>query len=121
VASSLQLVVAQRLIRRLCPKCKEPAEMPDNIVKQYSLSKRDIFQAKGCEYCRNTGYSGRVAVHEFLLINQEIRQLITDREDISKIQDAGRKTGMKTLTEDGIEKVIEGTTSIEEVISAVFK
>jgi type IV pilus assembly protein PilB len=121
VASSLQLVVAQRLIRRLCPKCKEPAEMPDNIVKQYSLSKRDIFQAKGCEYCRNTGYSGRVAIHEFLLINQEIRQLITDREDTSKIQDAGRKTGMKTLTEDGIEKVIEGTTSIEEVISAVFK
>ncbi len=120
VASSLLLIVAQRLIRKLCPNCKEPAEMPEDIVKKYNLSKRDIFQARGCEYCRNTGYSGRVAIHELLLINQEIRQLITESGDISKIQEAGKKTGMQTLTEDGIEKVIEGTTSIEEVISVIF-
>jgi len=64
VASSLLLLMAQRLVRRLCPKCKAPAKMPDDIAKRYGITKRDIFEAKGCEYCRNTGYAGRVAIHE---------------------------------------------------------
>ena len=120
VASSLLLIVAQRLVRKLCPKCKQPAEMPDGIMKKYGLSKKDIFQAKGCEHCRNTGYLGRVAIHEMLVIDQEIRQLITKGEDTSKIEEAGKRSGMKNLTESGIEKVVEGITDIEEVMSSVF-
>jgi type IV pilus assembly protein PilB len=121
VASSLLLVVAQRLVRRLCPKCKQPANFTDDIIKQYNLPKKDIFKAGGCERCRDTGYSGRVAIHEMLLISQEIRQLIVNGEDSKKIEEAGRKAGMKTLVEDGMEKVLEGITSVEEVMSSVFE
>jgi type IV pilus assembly protein PilB len=120
VASSLLLLMAQRLVRRLCPKCKAPAKMPDNIARQYGITRCDIFEAKGCEYCRNTGYMGRVAIHELLLIDQDFRQLIINRSGIAKIREAGKKSGMKTLIEDGLQKVAEGITSIEEVMSAVF-
>jgi len=121
VASSLLLLMAQRLVRRLCPKCKAPAKMPDDIAKRYGITKRDIFEAKGCEYCRNTGYAGRVAIHELLLANQELRQLIADRADLSKIRDASKRAGMKSLVDDGLGKVVEGITSIEEVMSSVFE
>jgi type IV pilus assembly protein PilB len=121
VASSLLLLMAQRLVRRLCPKCKVPAKVPDDIAKRYGITKKDIFEAKGCEYCRTTGYAGRVAIHEMLLINQELRQLISERAELSKIRDAAKKEGMKTLVEDGLSKVVEGTTSIEEVMSSVFE
>jgi len=121
VASSLLLLMAQRLVRRLCPKCKSAAKMPDDIAKRYGITKRDIFEAKGCEYCRNTGYAGRVAIHELLLINQDLRQLIADRADIGKMREASKNAGMKTLVEDGLAKVAEGITSIEEVMSSVFE
>jgi type IV pilus assembly protein PilB len=121
VASSLLLIMAQRLVRRLCPKCKKPAKMPDDIAKRYDITKRDIFEAKGCEYCRNTGYAGRVAINELLLVDQELKQLITDRADMGKIREAGKRSGMKTLVEDGLSKVTEGITSIEEVMSSVFE
>jgi type IV pilus assembly protein PilB len=121
VASSLLLLMAQRLVRRLCPKCKVPAKLPDDIGKRYGITKKDIFEAKGCEYCRNTGYAGRVAIHEIILINQELRQLISERVELSKIRDAAKMTGMKTLVEDGLAKVAEGITSIEEVMSSVFE
>jgi type IV pilus assembly protein PilB len=121
VASSLLLLMAQRLVRRLCPKCKVPAKLPDDIGKRYGITKKDIFEAKGCEYCRNTGYTGRVAIHEIILINQELRQLIAERVELSKIRDAAKMTGMKTLVEDGLAKVAEGITSIEEVMSSVFE
>ena len=95
--------------------------MPDDIAKRYGITKRDIFEAKGCEYCRNTGYAGRIAIHELLLINQDLRQLIADRADIGKMREAAKNTGMKTLVEDGLAKVAEGITSIEEVMSSVFE
>jgi type IV pilus assembly protein PilB len=121
VASGLLLIMAQRLVRRLCPKCKVSVKMPDDIAKKYDISKKDIFEAKGCEYCRNTGYTGRVAIHELILINQELRQLIADSAGTVKIIEASKRSGMKTLVEDGLEKVAEGVTSIEEVMSSVFE
>ena len=121
VASSLLFLMAQRLVRRLCPKCKAQSKMPDDIAKRYGITKKDIFEAKGCEYCRSTGYVGRVAIHEMLLINQELRQLISERADLGKIREASKKAGMKSLVEDGLEKVAEGITSIEEVMSSVFE
>jgi type IV pilus assembly protein PilB len=121
VASSLLLIMAQRLIRRLCPKCKKPSRMPEDIASRYNISKYDIFEAKGCEHCRNTGYSGRIAIHELLLINQELRQLIADRANTAAIKAAAKKEGMTTLVEDGLQKVLEGITSIEEVMSSVFE
>jgi len=121
VASSLLLVMAQRLVRRLCPKCKRPAKMPEDIATRYKISKRDIFEADGCDFCRNTGYKGRVAIHELLFINQELRGLVADRADISQIRDIAKRDGMKTLAEDGLAKVAEGITSLDEVMSSVFE
>jgi type IV pilus assembly protein PilB len=121
VASSLLLLMAQRLIRKLCPKCKRPVKMPEDIARHYNISKRDIFAAGGCDFCRNTGYRGRIAIHEILLVNQELRQLIANRADISRIKDMAKRDGMKTLPENGLVKVVEGVTSIDEVMSSVFE
>jgi type II secretory ATPase GspE/PulE/Tfp pilus assembly ATPase PilB-like protein len=121
VMSSLLLIMAQRLVRRLCPKCKLPAKMPDDIAAHYNIQKRDIFKAKGCEFCRNTGYTGRVAIHELLLMDQNIKQIIVKNGNSEDIKNQGKKTGMRTLLEDGLDKVQEGITSIEEVMSCVFE
>ena len=121
VASGLLLLMAQRLVRRLCPKCKEETTIPEDIVKRYELKKNKAFKAKGCESCKQTGYSGRASIHELLMINQEIRALIANKANTSEIRDAAKKNGMKTLVEDGLEKVVEGVTSVEEVMSSVFE
>jgi len=121
VMSSLLLIMAQRLVRRLCPKCKLPVKMPDDIAAHYNIQKRDIFKAKGCEFCRNTGYTGRVAIHELLLMDQNIKQIIIKDGNSEDIKNQGKKTGMRTLLEDGLGKVQEGITSIEEVMSCVFE
>ncbi len=121
VASSLLLIMAQRLVRRLCPKCKRPVKMPEDIATRYNISKRDIFEADGCDFCRNTGYKGRIAIHELLSISQELRSLIANRADLSQIRDMAKKGGMNTLTEDGLAKVAEGVTSLNEVMSSVFE
>ncbi|MDD5504938.1 MAG: type II secretion system ATPase GspE [Candidatus Omnitrophica bacterium] len=121
VASSLLLIMAQRLVRRLCPKCKACVKMPDAIADRYGITKRDIFEARGCEYCKNTGYSGRVAIHELLEITPELRQLIADRAAMDMIRQAAKKSGMRTLVEDGLSKIMSGTTSVEEVMSSAFE
>jgi len=121
VASSLLLLMSQRLIRKLCPKCKRPAKIPEDIARRYNISKHDIFEAGGCDFCRNTGYKGRIAVHELLSISQELRELIANRANMAQIRDMAKRDGMKTLTENGLERVAEGITSIDEVISSVFE
>ncbi len=121
VASSLLLLMAQRLVRRLCPKCKRPTKMPEDIARRYKISKQDIFEADGCDFCRNTGYKGRVAIHELLSVSQELRGLVANRADIAQIRDMAKRDGMKTLTEDGLAKVAEGITSLDEVMSSVFE
>lgn len=121
VASSMLLVMAQRLVRRLCPKCKRPVKMPDDIADRYNISKRDIFEAGGCEFCRNTGYAGRISINELLFINQELRQLVAENASISRIREVAKGAGMKALIEDGLNKVTQGITSIEEVMSSSFE
>ncbi len=121
VASSLLLIMAQRLVRKLCPKCKRPVKMPEDIARHYNISKHDIFAADGCDFCKNTGYKGRIAIHEILLVSQELRQLIANRADISQIRDMAKRNGMKTLPENGLVKVVEGVTSIDEVMSSIFE
>ncbi|MFH1867884.1 MAG: ATPase, T2SS/T4P/T4SS family [Candidatus Omnitrophota bacterium] len=120
VASSVVLIMAQRLIRKLCPKCKEPADMPDELIKQYDLPKKKVFKAKGCEYCRNTGYSGRIAITEVLAVDEDIREMIVKGASLPSIREAAKKSGMTTLVESGIEKVLAGVTSVDEIASVTF-
>ena len=121
VSSSLLLIMAQRLARKLCPKCKEASEMPDDIAKRYKLVKKNVFKAKGCEFCRNTGYFGRIAVGEVLVANDEIRELIAKNSTLAQIREAAKRNGMKSLFERGIDKVLEGSTSIEEIMSIALE
>lgn len=121
VASGLILLMAQRLVRKLCPKCKEPTKLPTELIKKYNIAQQDAFKAKGCEFCRQTGYSGRTAIHEVLLVTPEMRELIAKGTSTTQIREAARQTGMKTLLEDGLHKAIEGITSVEEIMSSVFE
>ena len=118
VVASLRLIIAQRLIRKLCPDCKEPCEVkagdiPQNIV----LNSPVIYRAKGCEKCNLIGYKGRLVINEVVLIDEEIRAAISKGLSSSQIMEVARKKGALTLLESGIKRVEEGITSLEEVLS----
>jgi len=114
---SLILVIAQRLARRLCPKCKEPYEPTADLQAQFEFKTDLIYRAKGCEECNHTGYKGRLVVGEVMTIDEEIRELIARKAPYSGIKDAARKNGMDTLFESGLKKVEDGTTSLDEILS----
>jgi len=117
VASAVAGVLAQRLVRRLCPKCKR--EIPLDM-KWYDLpyppSKQTVFEPSGCDYCKKTGYKGRGGLFELLVVNEEIESCIIGRKTSAEIREASLRGGMKTLREDGWQKAFRGMTSIEELI-----
>ena len=123
VSSSLSAVLAQRLVRIICPHCKEeytpPAPVLNSILKEVNLDSSKeikIFRGRGCEECRFTGYQGRTALTEIMVISLEIKDLIVKGIDDNQIKSVLRDTGMKTLREEGYEKVLSGITTIEEVL-----
>jgi type IV pilus assembly protein PilB len=119
LASALHCVVAQRLVRRICPSCKT---VDDNHHEQLAKLGLDphpgaqFFKGKGCENCYHTGYKGRAGVYEILVIDDEVRRLILIQADSGTIADTARKSGMRTLLEDGVVKAEAGLTSLAEVI-----
>ncbi len=122
VGSSLVLVVAQRLVRRLCNNCKRPHDIPKEAMVRMGLIKDTsedltIFKAseKGCEVCNFTGYKGRTAVHEIMEIDDELRKLIIRGATADEIREVAKKNGMRTLFGSGLLKVKKGITSLEEV------
>lgn len=122
VGSSLLLVVAQRLIRKLCPKCKEEANIPKDVMLKIGLIKDPSEEVKvykahegGCEYCNYTGYKGRTAVHELLEVDDELKTLIVRGATHDQIRQKAIEKGMRTLYQNGLLKVKKGITSIEEV------
>ena len=127
-ASSLVGVLAQRLVRKLCPKCKEEVTMtreeilkimPDFPVDQYPDETFTIYKPKGCLTCNNTGYKGREAVFEFLTVTEEMKKLILDRANGADIKALAISQGMHTLKDEGIYKVMHGKTSIEELLRVI--
>lgn len=122
VASTVEGVMAQRLVRRLCPECKE-AHYPkhDEVPRDFPFEQLDgkpVYVAKGCRMCRGLGYAGRFGIYELLITNEELRQLAHDRASSFDIKKAALKHGMLTLRMDGFRKVLEGTTSMDEVLRA---
>jgi len=119
VASSLTAVIAQRLVRIICKRCKEETTPDPALVRRLGGEEvtRDIkfYHGKGCTNCRGTGYRGRVAVIELLTISPEISELIMKRTDSNVIKGMAIKEGFKTLKEDGIEKIAKGITTVEEI------
>ena len=125
VSSSLLAVVAQRLVRKLCKHCKVPGEITDQEIKEIGLdpakiTSRQIFRPGNsqCTHCQGSGYAGRLGIHEILLIDDEVRGQIISRIDSNSIKTSAMKRGFTTLRMDGGRKVLQGVTSVEEVILA---
>jgi len=121
ISSSVIGVIAQRLVRRICPKCKKGIKItPDmkKILDEYEISSNEItlYKGEGCPYCKDTGYKRRVAIFELMVISDNIRDLITKNITTGKLREAAIKEGMCQLREDGIKKVCEGITTIDEVL-----
>lgn len=121
ISSSVIGVIAQRLIRKICPKCKKEIKITSDMKKildEYEISGNEItlYKGEGCPYCKDTGYKGRVAIFELMVITENIRDLITQNVSTGKIREAAVKEGMCLLKLDGIKKVCEGITTIDEVL-----
>jgi general secretion pathway protein E/type IV pilus assembly protein PilB len=122
VASSCRAIMAQRLVRKLCQKCKEPHtptpyEMQVLKLDPRELEKTTLYRGRGCPECGKTGYRGRTGVYEIFELNDEVRQLIYERVPSNVLRARGREMGMRTLREDGVRKIMAGITTPEEVIS----
>ena len=119
IASSLIMVGAQRLVRKLCSTCKESYELGQDLKKKLGLNadgKLLFYRPKGCEACNNTGYIGRIGIIEVLMLTPAIKELVMKKASEAEIKIAARKAGMATLRENGLAKVKAGITSLEEVM-----
>ncbi|MBU4346469.1 MAG: Flp pilus assembly complex ATPase component TadA [Candidatus Omnitrophica bacterium] len=117
VAPSLLLVVAQRLIRKLCPDCKEAYEPTAEQLGGVKINAELIYKPKGCTKCNNIGYRGRVCIAEVLIVNDQIKELIIQSASFQKIREVAKAGGMKMLYESAIKKVEDGIASLEEALS----
>lgn len=120
-------VLAQRLARKLCVQCKEPYEIPAIDLRRFGMTEVmdpdqlvTIYRPVGCENCRMTGYRGRTGIHELMLMNAEIAELVVRRAPLNDIKEAAKANGMKELREDGLHKVLTGVTDPQEVMRVVF-
>ncbi len=122
ICSSVLAIVAQRLLRRICPHCKEKYTVETSVAEKIGLSRLfpsdsyEMYRGAGCKKCFNTGYIGRVGITEILVVSPGIRECILSRKGEFKIKDQARKEGMRTMREDGLTKAQEGLTTIEEVL-----
>jgi general secretion pathway protein E/type IV pilus assembly protein PilB len=125
VASSVHAIMAQRLVRRLCTHCKHSAELSETEMRALRIEPSQIgdaqvMKADGCEYCRHTGYRGRMGIFEIFIIDDEVRHMISKRTSAFLLRQRARELGMRTLREDGVRKVLAGLTSADEVISVTI-
>ena len=121
ISSSVIGVIAQRLVRKICPKCKKEIKItPDmkKILDEFEINSNEItlYKGEGCPYCKDTGYKGRIAIFELMLISENIRDLISKNVTTGKLREAAISEGMCQLRSDGIKKVCEGITTIDEVL-----
>ena len=118
VSSSVTLVMAQRLVRRLCSKCKQECKPDEKLLQRLKMTQESItfYEPTGCPYCNYTGYKGRTAVFEIMPISPEIAELVNQRATANQISIQAQKEGMITLREDAIRKLKQGITSIEEIL-----
>jgi type IV pilus assembly protein PilB len=121
LAATIEGIVAQRLVRRICTDCKTPYDPTDQVLMELGLTATDVgdrkfMYGKGCDECHFTGYRGRVAIFEIMTISEPIRQLIMDSAPTAAIRDRARADGMRTLRESGLLTLFDGLTTVEEVL-----
>jgi len=125
LASTVNLIIAQRLVRRICDRCKEPITINEEILKRLNISpdvaeKSVFYHGRGCPTCGRTGYLGRLPIFEFLVIDREIRDELLAGAGESKIRKISRRKGYQGLVGSGIKRMLEGLTTAEEVLAAAF-
>jgi len=121
VTATLEGIVAQRLVRRICENCKSPYHPTEVQLMELRLKPEDVkgkklYYGRGCDKCNNTGYKGRIATFEIMVFNEEIRDLIMNQASTNLLRDAGRKAGMKLLRDNGLVAIFDGITTVEEVV-----
>jgi len=133
-ADSLLGVLAQRLIKRLCPHCRQSHRLTDEEIEIFNNEYGDhpvkpleiapgasVFKAKGCGHCQKSGYKGRLAIHELLCTDDNMRNKIESNAPVADIRYAAMQAGMRTLKQDGILKVLNGDTDLKQVSAATMK
>ena len=121
IASSLEAIIAQRLVRCLCPACRRPWKVKPDFLDKIGFPRERrtegaIYEAAGCERCRQMGFRGRTAIYEILAVQEAIRTLITARASTSELKTTALRAGMRTLRTDGWSKVLQGLTTLDEVL-----
>jgi type IV pilus assembly protein PilB len=121
ISASLECVLAQRLIRKICTQCREAYEPSEALLLQLGLTPYDIgdkqfYYGKGCENCNNTGYKGRKGIYELLKMSDPIREMINSRASGVVMRQKAIELGMTTLRENGLSSIYDGETTIEEVL-----
>ena len=121
ISATLEAVIAQRLVRKICPRCKTPYTPTPEMLMELGLKPdevegRQFYYGKGCEFCNHTGYKGRTAIFETMMMNRELRELVAASKPTEVIRAKALEYGMHTLREAGIIKIFDGITTIEEVV-----
>jgi type IV pilus assembly protein PilB len=125
VSSAVRAMMAQRLVRKICPNCREPYEMLESEIRSLGidpsqLSDAAVQKGRGCDRCKHLGYKGRAGIFEIFTVDDEVRHMINSKSTTVELRKRAREMGMRTLREDGIRKVLSGMTTAEEVISATM-
>jgi len=126
ISSSVILILAQRLIRKICSECKEPIKVHPQMLIDLGVSPDEVksfptFKGKGCPICSNTGYKGRLGLYEVMTLKDEIKELIFARASNSELKKEAIRLGMRTLRQSGIQKIKNGITTIEEVLRTTIE
>lgn len=124
LSSSLSVVIAQRLLRKICNECKEPIQNIESITEKLAIQhdfheEGNFYHGKGCLKCKGSGYSGRQAIYEVLMVDSDYHQPITNGANVSELSEISKQKGMTTMLEDGLKKALAGTTTVEEVLRVV--
>jgi type IV pilus assembly protein PilB len=120
VAATLEAVLAQRLVRRICPHCRETCQTSPALLMQLDLTAdkiggRPIFAGRGCGHCAQTGYLGRTGIFEWLAMTEAMRELVADQAPALALRQLAREQGRRTLRDDGLRSVFAGATTLEEI------
>jgi len=126
LAASIRMVLSQRLVRKICPQCKTEYTPSQEVMDRYHRLNADLgetmrfYRGTGCRVCGNTGYKRRVAIYEFVFLTDQLKSLISKDVDENEVRTEVRRMGMKSLVDNGLEKVSEGVTTLDEVFRVAF-
>jgi type IV pilus assembly protein PilB len=119
IAASLNAVLAQRLVRKICSKCKQPYKVPEHIaeyIEKAGIKSKELFHGAGCDFCRGSGFVGRVGIFELLIVDDKFRDMINGDASVANMRKVFVQSGQPTMFDDGMRKVKEGVTTMEEVL-----